>query len=82
MEEFLEEGDVVQIWIDREATEFVFPWTWLYPRSVKPDDQADKSLFWGYRYVIEQLPQYAETARRPPPDPLMAVQELDVKVGI
>jgi len=81
IEQHLQDGDIIQVWIDREATDFVYPWSWLYGKTIEPGDEADKDRFWGYRYVIEQLPQYEETARKPPPTPVLAVDELDIKMG-
>ncbi len=81
IEEHLQDGDIIQVWIDREATDFVYPWSWLYGKTIELGDEADKNRFWGYRYVIEQLPQYEETARRPPAAMVMAVDVLDIKMG-
>jgi len=82
IEDHLQDGDSIQVWIDRDATDFVSPWNWLYAKTIEFGDKEEKSRFWGYRYVIEQLPQYGETAGRPPPAPVMTVEELDIKMGV
>lgn len=82
IEESLEEGDVIQIWIDEDASEFVYPWAWLYTQTVEPRKRftVQHNLFWGYRYVVEQLPQYPETKTRSLSNEI-PYDQLDVKVG-
>ncbi len=38
-------------------------------------------LFWGYRYIVEQLPQYPATRARPIPANTMPSDHLDIKIG-
>jgi hypothetical protein len=83
--EHLHEDDIIQIWIDANATDFVFPWAWLYSESsLDPSKRVavKKENFWGYKYVIEQLPQYPETTRHEIFDEIKVDKELRVKVGV
>lgn len=58
-------GDIVQVWIDRSALDFVFPWPWLYPEHLiaGKHHEVDIRQFWGYRFVVEQLRQLTEDKR-------------------
>lgn len=47
-------GTHVQVTYDRRVTDFVFPWSILYPPAV-PGAAIDPRLFWGARYQIEQV---------------------------
>jgi hypothetical protein len=66
LEENLREGDTIQVWIDSDATEFVYPWGWLYAESVNPSKRivVNNDRFWGYRYVIEQVARFPEVISR------------------
>jgi hypothetical protein len=66
LEENLKEGDAIQVWIDSDATEFVYPWVWLYAESVNPSKRVvvKNERFWGYRYVIEQVAGFPEVIYR------------------
>ena len=79
----LHEGDIIQIWIDRNATDFVFPWAWIYGETVDCGDRYKyrSDLFWGYKYVIEQRPLFGETVGKILPFKMEA-DHLDIKVGI
>ncbi|WP_135611479.1 HEAT repeat domain-containing protein [Methanococcoides sp. AM1] len=53
----LEEGGIIQISIQEEASNFVFPWALLYDRDVaKRASELEYEGFWGLRYCIEQQP--------------------------
>ena len=83
LEENLKDGDAIQVWIDSDATEFVYPWVWLYAESVNPSKRVvvKNDRFWGYRYVIEQVARFPEIIsreRRTPP----SNNGLSVQVGI
>ncbi|MBI1206965.1 MAG: hypothetical protein GC191_06715 [Azospirillum sp.] len=84
IEEHLRDGDVIQIWIDRGAEDFLYPWAWLYGQTLDPDKRhtVNTSLFWGYRYVIEQLPQYPETMGRFVADEIPSATALSMKIGV
>jgi hypothetical protein len=62
LEENLQEGDAIQVWIDSDAVEFVYPWVWLYAEPVNPSRRfvLKNERFWGYRYVIEQVARFPE----------------------
>jgi hypothetical protein len=83
IEEALEEGDIIQIWIDKDARDFVFPWAWLYTEPVDPTRRfkAKKERFWGYRYIIEQTPQFPEVIGIPMPRAI-PYDSLDIKIGV
>jgi hypothetical protein len=84
IEDHLQEGDIIQIWINCDATDFVYPWVWLYGETLDPGRrfQVRKERFWGYRYVIEQLPQYPETVSRLLEDEIPFESRLRIKVGV
>lgn len=54
-----EEGDIVQVWIESDASNFTLPWAWLYPLPFVASrrQQTNCKEFWGYRYIVEQLRQ-------------------------
>lgn len=83
IEEVLKEGDIVQIWIDRDARDFIFPWAWLYSETVDPSRsyKVKKELFWGYRYILEQKLQFPEVEKIAMP---LAIpyESLDIKIGV
>ena len=82
--EHLRDGDVVQIWIARDAHDFIYPWNWLYDRRVEPGKRhvVEQAAFWGSRFVIEQLPEYAETVGRALPEAIAADPMLRIRVGV
>lgn len=49
-------GSMIQVSVQGEAGDFLFPWSLLYDRTV-PDAayNTDANGFWGLRYPIEQL---------------------------
>lgn len=49
-------GGIIQISMDAEAADFVFPWAMLYDRPVPPKEYQLPAPdgFWGARYCIEQ----------------------------
>jgi hypothetical protein len=71
IKEGLKPDAVIQIWIDRDASEFLFPWVWIYDDHVRPGRRvvAEWRHFWGAKYVIEQLPQFSERMLAPEPVP-------------
>jgi hypothetical protein len=83
IQEHLQEGDIIQIWVDEDASDFVYPWVWLYGKTIegRKRQKVEKDLFWGYRYIIEQLPQYPETKIRPIGSYKLPSKQLDIKVG-
>jgi hypothetical protein len=85
IEDELEEGDIVQVWIDSDARDFVYPWAWLYPKTIDPSKRyvVQKDLFWGHRYIIEQLPQFEETLDKDLPTiKILYGDKLDVRIGV
>jgi hypothetical protein len=79
----LKEGDAIQVWIDSDATEFVYPWVWLYAETVNPSKRVvvKNDRFWGYRYVIEQVVRFPELiSRKRHPTP--SNNGLSMQVGI
>lgn len=84
IQQHLRDGDVVQIWIDRDAHDFVYPWSWLYDRRVEPGKRhvVEQTAFWGSRFVIEQLPEYPETIGRALPEAIAADPLLHIRVGV
>jgi hypothetical protein len=48
-------GTHVQVTYDRSLTDFVFPWSILYPPMDDPGRAVDPLLFWGARYQVEQV---------------------------
>jgi hypothetical protein len=79
----LQEGDIVQIWIDRNANEFVYPWCWLYDEILDQSHSCsvDPKLFWGYRYIIEQRPQFDKLLELKPSE-LTSKQSPNLKMRI
>jgi HEAT repeat protein len=51
----LPDGSMIQVSVQEEAGDFLFPWSLLYDRTV-PDAafKTDPKGFWGLRYPIEQ----------------------------
>jgi CHAT domain len=49
-------GAIIQISLDENATDFLFPWSLLYDKKVpkKEYELPDLQGFWGLRYCIEQ----------------------------
>jgi hypothetical protein len=47
-------GTHVQITYDRRITDFVFPWSILYP-PMDPGTAVDPFFFWGAKYQVEQV---------------------------
>lgn len=84
LRENLQEGDIVQIWIDSDASDFVYPWAWVYEKTVDPGDRYtyQKDLFWGYKYIIEQMPQFPETRSKELPSSIIQSDHLNVRVGV
>lgn len=62
----LEPGSIVQISIDEDAEDFVFPWALLFDRPAPKDasevDEQTPWGFWGVRYNLEQ--KYCRRASR------------------
>jgi len=60
-------GSIMQIWLDRDVLEFAYPWTWLYDKPFDPAyrQSVDTSMFWGHRWVIEQVGDWLESSIRP-----------------
>jgi hypothetical protein len=83
LRQHLQPGDCIQITIDNSASEFVWPWVWLYDASVDPSHrfQPDRNLFWGYRYVIEQTHKIGEFEGDAPVDSEVRGDPLKVRVG-
>ncbi len=52
----LEPDSLIQISLDRDASDVVFPWALLYDRELPHEshEPPDVDGFWGVRYVIEQ----------------------------
>jgi HEAT repeat protein len=51
-----EEDGIIQVTIHKEARQFIFPWSLLYPKAV-PEQKyllPETRDFWGWRCVIEQ----------------------------
>jgi hypothetical protein len=84
--EHLQPGDIIQIWIDRDAHDFIFPWAWLYDSDPIDSDYrfvVQNDRFWGYRYIIEQLPQFVEQKRFHLESPIIPSQQiLRMKIGV
>ena len=79
----LAKGDIIQVWIDQGATDFVYPWPWLYTLPIDRSHPWRKEGFWGYRYVIEQLPQFPETVGKEfETNEIPAEDALRVKIGV
>jgi len=64
-QELAEEGAIIQVWIEKAASDFILPWVWLYPLPVAAGrrQQPAPKQFWGYRYVIEQLREQPDEKR-------------------
>ncbi len=70
VEELNEDGVTIQVWISKEAQDFILPWVWLYPLKVaRGATNVDRKSFWGYRYVVEQIRQQRRTERPQPAIP-------------
>ena len=76
-------GDVIQVAIDAGAREFVWPWAWLYSKSFDPSHRfrTDPNLFWGYKYVIEQVTGLGDFTDNEPSTPRIAGDPVRVRVG-
>jgi HEAT repeat protein len=62
-----EDGSLIQISVEPEAADFVFPWALLYDRTLpeRPYQPIDPAGFWGLRYRIEQeLPRTTAGAEK------------------
>ncbi len=55
--EIQEDGVIIQIWIENDASDFLLPWVWINPTQVEEDKKfsPDPRCFWGYKYIIEQI---------------------------
>jgi hypothetical protein len=83
LDEHLRPGDLIQIAIDRNAAEFVWPWAWLYGKTIDPSHRfrADANLFWGYRFVIEQIAGLGDFDGGGPLSSELPANPLRVKIG-
>jgi len=79
------DGEVVQIWLGRDALDFVLPWAWIYDGPLDPTYRADApkvGLFWGHRMIIEQVADCVESAPSVPSAPQPGGRaRLKVRVG-
>ncbi len=84
IEDHLHTGDIIQIWIDRDANDFVYPWAWLYTETfdISKRYHPSKEKFWGYEYIIEQLPQFRERAGKAHPGVEIPSDPVDIKIGV
>jgi chaperonin GroEL len=55
--EIQEDGAIIQIWIENDASDFILPWVWINPTQVEEGKKftPDPRCFWGYKYIIEQI---------------------------
>ncbi len=68
----LEKDCIVQICVDEDARDFVFPWALIYDKKLPAHDyEVDPEAFWGVKYRIEQ--QFRN--RRLAPDLPVQVQD-------
>ena len=76
-------GDVIQVAIETGAREFVWPWPWLYSESFDPSHRfrTDPNLFWGYKYVIEQVTGLGDFIDNGPATPRIEGTPVRVRVG-
>lgn len=67
------EGSIVQIWTEKNALHFAFPWAWIYDEPFDPTYRAPpkKEAFWGHRLIIEQVADWLEPPLRPRQTPLI-----------
>lgn len=81
----LSDGSVIQIWIDKEARDFIYPWSWIYNDHVNPGRRftVRNEHFWGYKYIIEQIPEFVETiAECPAQNPIPSETSLRLRMGV
>lgn len=52
----LSDGALIHVSVDRDASQFVFPWALLYDRPLPKENWKlpDPEGFWGMRYIVEQ----------------------------
>lgn len=83
IEDNVREGDIIQIWLDRNSSDFMYPWAWLYSEKLEPSEtvEVENHKFWGYRYIIELVPQFKETLIDVPPIEIR-YDQLDIKIGV
>lgn len=80
----LRPGDLIQIWIDDQARDFLYPWHWLYDEPVdKPNFEPKSEMFWGHKYIIEVMPHFKELYKYDPPNAeIPSGDELVIKIGV
>ncbi|HLK59681.1 MAG TPA: CHAT domain-containing protein [Chthonomonadaceae bacterium] len=79
--DLLKEGDIIRIDLECEANDFDYPWAWLYHAPQDRGDTPDVSAFWGYRYILEIVPEYRETIGRQPPTSLISEVPFKSEMG-
>lgn len=80
IEDQLEDGEIIQIYIAKGSHDFIYPWAWLYIQEpIDPHYRIDvqKEKFWGYRFIIEQLHRFPEKILAP-----IQTDELNIKIGV
>jgi hypothetical protein len=78
------EGGLIQVWLEENARDFLYPWNWLYDGEVDEAKEfaVNPDLFWGYRYVIEIMPRFPELLKFDQPDPVIpSMQRVLIKAG-
>ena len=62
IQQHVPDGSLIQIWLDYQARDFLFPWALFYGDFVVPEERLSpvKEKLWGYRYAIEQSPQFED----------------------
>lgn len=84
LEKHLQPGETIQIAIHSGASDFIWPWAWLYRKFIDPSHrfEADPKLFWGYQYVIEQIANFEASDGDGLVTSEIDVKPLKVQIGV